>query len=83
MSNCVFPYLCLLKSTSLATKFSKETYLYWYEMMLLLRRFEEKTGQLYGSLLSGEFIFMVGLVYIMAWIFRRGVEIQSENDLTI
>ena len=31
-----------------ATKFTKETYLYWYEMMLLLRRFEEKTGQLYG-----------------------------------
>jgi pyruvate dehydrogenase E1 component alpha subunit len=32
----------------LKTKFSKETYLYWYELMLLLRRFEEKTGQLYG-----------------------------------
>lgn len=31
-----------------ATKFTKETYLYWYEMMLLLRRFEEKAGQLYG-----------------------------------
>lgn len=31
-----------------ATKFTKETYLYWYEMMLLLRKFEEKTGQLYG-----------------------------------
>jgi pyruvate dehydrogenase E1 component alpha subunit len=31
-----------------ATKFTKETYLYWYELMLLLRRFEEKTGQLYG-----------------------------------
>lgn len=30
------------------TKFSKETYLYWYELMLLLRRFEEKAGQLYG-----------------------------------
>lgn len=29
-------------------KFSKETYLYWYELMLLLRRFEEKSGQLYG-----------------------------------
>lgn len=28
--------------------FSKETYLYWYETMLLLRRFEEKAGQLYG-----------------------------------
>ncbi|MFT3843996.1 MAG: pyruvate dehydrogenase (acetyl-transferring) E1 component subunit alpha [Lacibacter sp.] len=32
----------------MATKFTKETYLYWYELMLLLRRFEEKTGQLYG-----------------------------------
>jgi pyruvate dehydrogenase E1 component alpha subunit len=31
-----------------ATKFSKETYQYWYELMLLLRKFEEKTGQLYG-----------------------------------
>jgi pyruvate dehydrogenase E1 component alpha subunit len=29
-------------------KFSKETYLYWYELMLLLRRFEEKAGQMYG-----------------------------------
>lgn len=32
----------------LAKNFSKETYLYWYELMLLLRRFEEKSGQLYG-----------------------------------
>lgn len=30
------------------TPFGKETYLYWYEIMLLMRRFEEKTGQLYG-----------------------------------
>lgn len=30
------------------TKFSKETYLYWYELMNLIRRFEEKAGQLYG-----------------------------------
>lgn len=29
-------------------KFGKETYLYWYKSMLLQRRFEEKTGQLYG-----------------------------------
>lgn len=34
--------------TVVATKFTKETYLYWYELMLLLRRFEEKVGQLYG-----------------------------------
>lgn len=28
-------------------KFSKETYLKWYKDMLLIRKFEEKTGQLY------------------------------------
>ena len=32
----------------MATKFSKETYIYWYELMLLMRRFEEKAGQMYG-----------------------------------
>lgn len=41
-------YLCDLKFKILATKFSKETYLYWYELMLLIRRFEEKAGQMYG-----------------------------------
>ncbi|MFN5443821.1 MAG: pyruvate dehydrogenase (acetyl-transferring) E1 component subunit alpha [Crocinitomicaceae bacterium] len=29
------------------TKFSKETYIKWYKDMLLIRRFEEKVGQLY------------------------------------
>src|SRR5688572_23028567 len=29
-------------------QFSKETYLYWYESMQLMRKFEEKAGQLYG-----------------------------------
>ncbi len=32
----------------MTTTFGKETYLYWYEIMLLQRKFEEKTGQLYG-----------------------------------
>lgn len=36
------------KLTNVQTTFGKETYLYWYEIMLLMRRFEEKTGQLYG-----------------------------------
>ena len=30
-----------------ASKFSKETYVKWYKDMLLIRRFEEKVGQLY------------------------------------
>ena len=29
--------------------FSKETYLFWYENMQLMRKFEEKAGQLYGQ----------------------------------
>lgn len=33
--------------TKSTTKFSKETYIKWYESMLLMRKFEEKTGQLY------------------------------------
>ena len=30
-------------------KHPKERYLFWFENMLLVRRFEEKTGQLYGQ----------------------------------
>lgn len=29
--------------------YSKETYIEWYELMLLIRRFEEKVAQLYGQ----------------------------------
>ncbi|MDO9187506.1 MAG: pyruvate dehydrogenase (acetyl-transferring) E1 component subunit alpha [Bacteroidia bacterium] len=36
-----------IDETKSPTKFSKETYLKWYESMLLMRKFEEKTGQLY------------------------------------
>jgi len=35
------------KSSTSAEKHSKETYLKWYESMLLMRKFEEKAGQLY------------------------------------
>lgn len=41
------------KSTAKATKngevFSKETYMWWYEIMQYMRKFEEKAGQLYGQ----------------------------------
>jgi len=35
------------KTKKSATKFSRETYIKWYKDMLLIRKFEEKTGQLY------------------------------------
>lgn len=41
------------------------------------------TGKMYGNMLSGEFIFMAGLVFVIAQVFKRGVEIQTENELTV
>lgn len=37
------------KKTVKKGKFSKETYMSWMEQMLMMRRFEEKAGQLYGQ----------------------------------
>ncbi len=37
----------LEKNYKLATKFSKETYLYWYELMQLIRQFELKAEEMY------------------------------------
>ncbi len=37
------------KTKSASKTFSKETYLTWFESMLLMRKFEEKAGQLYGQ----------------------------------
>ncbi len=36
------------KATAGKTKYSREQYLKWYEDMQLMRRFEERAGQLYG-----------------------------------
>lgn len=37
------------KKAAAKTKYSKEQYMYWYESMMLQRKFEEKAGQLYGQ----------------------------------
>lgn len=41
------------------------------------------TGELHGDWIDTEFIFMAGLVFIISQVFKRGVEIQSEIDLTV
>lgn len=33
--------------------------------------------------ISTEFIFLAGIVFVIAQVFKRGVELQSENDLTV
>ena len=37
------------KTTKKSTEFSKEQYMEWFRSMQLMRRFEEKAGQLYGQ----------------------------------
>jgi len=41
------------------------------------------TGGLQGGWVNGDFIFMAGLVFVLSQVFKRGVEIQSENELTV
>jgi DUF2975 family protein len=33
--------------------------------------------------ISGEFIFLAGVVFVIAQVFKKGVEIQTENELTV
>jgi len=35
------------------------------------------------SMVSGDFIFLAGIVFVFAQIFKKGVELQSENELTV
>jgi hypothetical protein len=45
--------------------------------------FLEKSYGIPAIHVSGDFIFIAGIVYVFAQMFRRGMEIQSENDLTV
>jgi hypothetical protein len=41
------------------------------------------TGDFYGTATTEEYLFMAGLVFIISQIYKRGVELQSENELTV
>lgn len=43
----------------------------------------DKAGNLNNSWEHGQFLFMACLVFIIYQIFRRGIELQSENELTV
>jgi len=43
----------------------------------------EKSYGFAARYIPGEFIFLAGIVYVIAQMFKRGVEIQSENELTV
>ncbi len=43
----------------------------------------KKVPGLEENLISGEFIFLAGIIFVFSQIFKKGVEIQSENELTV
>lgn len=43
----------------------------------------KRVGELHLEIATREFLLMAGLVFIISQVFKRGVEIQSENDLTV
>lgn len=43
----------------------------------------ERSYELVATYIPGDSIFLAGIVYVLAQMFKRGVEIQSENDLTV
>ena len=43
----------------------------------------EKSYGLVATYISGDSIFLAGIVYVLAQMFKRGAEIQSENELTV
>ena len=58
----------------------------WVAVMLYngqLKWLSKQVAGLQENRLSEDFIFYAGLVFIIAQIFKKGVEIQSENELTV
>lgn len=43
----------------------------------------KRSGESFMTWNTTEYIFMAGLVFIISQIFKRGIEIQSENELTV
>lgn len=42
-----------------------------------------ETGVFYGEKSTGAYLFMAGLLFVISQVFKRGVELQSENELTV
>lgn len=61
-------------------------FLAWVTVMLYngqLRWLSKEVTGIEANRLSTDFIFYAGLVFIISQVFKRGVEIQAENELTV
>lgn len=43
----------------------------------------ERYAGIEASFFSGEYIFLAGVIFVLAFIFKKGVRMQHENELTI
>ncbi|WP_153797900.1 DUF2975 domain-containing protein [Foetidibacter luteolus] len=60
--------------------------LVWVTAMLYnahVKWLSKTIGMARENFISGEFIFLAGVVFIFSQVFKKGVEIQSENELTV
>lgn len=65
----------LLLAVSIVSSFFWETYTYYLN---------QDTGILLPANDSGdEYFFMAGIIYIISQVFKRGIELQEENQLTV
>lgn len=52
--------------------------------MAYLKRLEKATGELLGDFgIGDEFLLVAAIVYIVSQIFKRGIELKEENELTV
>lgn len=52
--------------------------------MAYLKSLEKTTGELLGDFgIGDEFLLVAAIVYIVAQIFKRGIELKEENELTV
>lgn len=51
---------------------------------MIVEWISKKTGEAFGQTgVADEFFFIAGIVYIISQVFRRGIELQEENQLTV
>lgn len=71
------------------TKLERISYLIFVTWLIVIMNnaysewLQKRIADLELSITSGEFILVAGILYIFSQIFRRGVELQQENELTI
>ena len=43
----------------------------------------ERVADIKPEHIAGEFIFLAGMIYVLSELFKRGAEMQTENELTV